>query len=51
MDAVKLLFGKVTNKALQGNWVKIYIRIYLQDLLFPWSSVDILCYTIYNRIV
>ena len=32
MDAGKLLFGKVTNKALQGNWVKIYIRIYLQDL-------------------
>ncbi|HEL2041094.1 HIRAN domain-containing protein [Streptococcus suis] len=32
MDAGKLLFGKVTNKELQGNWVKIYIGIYLQDL-------------------
>ena len=32
MDAGKLLFGKVTNKELQGNWVKINIRIYLQDL-------------------
>lgn len=32
MDAGKLLYGKVTNKELQGNWVKIYIGIYLQDL-------------------
>ena len=32
MDAGKLLYGKVTNKELQGNWVKINIRIYLQDL-------------------
>ena len=32
MDAGKLLYGKVTNKELQGNWVKINMRIYLQDL-------------------
>ncbi|HFU3799315.1 TPA: HIRAN domain-containing protein [Streptococcus suis] len=32
MDAGKLLYGKVTNKELQGTWVKIYISIYLQDI-------------------
>ncbi|HEM3703185.1 TPA: HIRAN domain-containing protein [Streptococcus suis] len=31
MDAGKLLYGKVTNKELQGSWVKIYISIFLQD--------------------
>ena len=32
MDAGKILFGKVTEKELQGSWVKVYIEIYLHEV-------------------
>lgn len=31
MDAGKLLFGKITYKEMDGNWLKISIKIYLHD--------------------
>ena len=31
MDAGKLLFGKITNKEKQGNWLKIDISVYLHE--------------------
>lgn len=31
MDAGKLLFGKITDKELKGNWLKINIKIYLHE--------------------
>lgn len=31
MDAGKLLFGKITEKELKGNWLKINIKIYLHE--------------------
>lgn len=31
MDAGKLLFGKISNKELQGDWIKIEMQIYLHD--------------------
>ena len=31
MDAGKLLFGKITAKALKGKWLKINIGIYLHE--------------------
>lgn len=31
MDAGKLLFGKISSKSMNGNWVKIKIDIYLKD--------------------
>ena len=31
MDAGKLLFGIITNKELKTNWLKIEIKVYLQD--------------------
>ena len=31
MDAGKLLFGKITYKETDGNWLKISIKIYLHD--------------------
>ncbi len=31
MDAGKLLFGKITSKELKGKWLKINIRIFLQE--------------------
>lgn len=31
MDAGKLLYGRITKKECQGNWVKIDLKIYLKD--------------------
>ncbi|MDO5726066.1 MAG: HIRAN domain-containing protein [Tissierellia bacterium] len=31
MDAGKLLFGKIDDKEILNNWVKIYISVYLLD--------------------
>lgn len=31
MDAGKQLFGRITDKEKRGNWLRIQIRIYLQD--------------------
>ena len=31
MDAGKLLFGKITEKEKKGNWIKIYIGIFLHE--------------------
>ena len=31
MDAGKLLFGKIISKGMQGNWLKIDIKIYLHE--------------------
>lgn len=31
MDAGKLLFGKISSKSMNGNWVKIKIDIFLKD--------------------
>lgn len=31
MDAGKLLFGKISKKEKQGNWIKIYIKVYLHE--------------------
>ncbi len=31
MDAGKLLFGKISDKEIKGNWVKIKIGIYLHE--------------------
>ena len=31
MDAGKLLFGKISNKEKKGNWLKIYIKIFLHE--------------------
>ena len=31
MDAGKLLFGRITNKEIKGNWVKIDINIFLHE--------------------
>lgn len=31
MDAGKLLFGKVTDKEMRGNWLRIRINIYLHE--------------------
>jgi len=31
MDAGKLLFGRITSKEKKGKWLKIDIKIYLQD--------------------
>lgn len=31
MDAGKLLFGKITDKEIKGNWLKINIKIYLHE--------------------
>ena len=31
MDAGKLLFGKVTDKEMRGNWLRIKINIYLHE--------------------
>lgn len=31
MDAGKLLFGKITDKKIKGKWLKIKIRIFLQE--------------------
>ncbi|WP_317854544.1 HIRAN domain-containing protein [Chakrabartyella piscis] len=31
MDAGKLLFGRISQKEVKGNWVKIDIKIYLQE--------------------
>lgn len=31
MDAGKLLFGRITSKDMQGNWLKINIKVYLRE--------------------
>lgn len=31
MDAGKVLFAKITEKEMQGNWLKIQIKIYLHE--------------------
>ncbi len=31
MDAGKLLFGRITSKGFQGNWLKIDIKVYLNE--------------------
>lgn len=31
MDAGKLLYGKITDKEMKGNWLKINIDIYLRE--------------------
>jgi hypothetical protein len=31
MDAGKMLFGKISYKEMQGNWVKIEMQIFLHD--------------------
>ena len=31
MDAGKLLYGKIADKNMQGNWLKIKIKIFLQE--------------------
>lgn len=31
MDAGKLLFGRISSKEKKGSWVKIYIKVYLQE--------------------
>lgn len=31
MDAGKLIYGRITTKECQGNWVKIDLKIYLKD--------------------
>lgn len=31
MDAGKLLFGKIVSKEMQGNWLKICIKVYLHE--------------------
>ncbi len=31
MDAGKLLFGRITSKDKQGNWLKINIKVFLQE--------------------
>lgn len=31
MDAGKLLFGRITSKEMQGNWLKIQIKVYLHE--------------------
>jgi hypothetical protein len=31
MDAGKLLFGRITAKEMQGNWLKIDIKVYLHE--------------------
>ncbi len=31
MDAGKLLFGKITSKEKKGSWLKIYIKVFLQE--------------------
>jgi len=31
MDAGKLLFGKIASKKMQGNWLKIEIKVFLRE--------------------
>lgn len=31
MDAGKLLFGRITGKEMHGKWLKIQIKVYLQE--------------------
>ncbi|MCL1940434.1 MAG: HIRAN domain-containing protein [Synergistaceae bacterium] len=31
MDAGKLLFGRITSKKKAGNWLKLYIKVYLHE--------------------
>lgn len=31
MDAGKLLFGRISDKEIQGNWVKINIKVFLHE--------------------
>ena len=31
MDAGKLIFGRITSKEMQGNWLKIEIKVYLHE--------------------
>jgi hypothetical protein len=31
MDAGKLLFGRISSKEKKGSWVKIDIKVYLQE--------------------
>lgn len=31
MDAGKLLYGRVSSKAVQGNWLKVEMKGYLQE--------------------
>ena len=31
MDAGKLLFGRITNKDMEGNWLKIDIKVFLKE--------------------
>ena len=31
MDAGKLLFGRIANKEMEGNWLKIDIKIFLRE--------------------
>lgn len=31
MDAGKLLFGRIASKDMQGNWLKIGIKVFLQE--------------------
>ncbi len=31
MDAGKLLFGKISDRDIKGNWVKIDIKVYLKE--------------------
>jgi len=31
MDAGKLLFGRITSKDMQGNWLKVNIKVYLHE--------------------
>jgi hypothetical protein len=31
MDAGKLLFGRITSKQMQGNWLKIDIKVFLHE--------------------
>jgi len=31
MDAGKLLYGRIADKSMQGNWLKINIKIFLQE--------------------
>jgi len=31
MDAGKLLFGKVDRKEWKGNWLRLNVRVFMQD--------------------
>jgi len=31
MDAGKLLFGRISSKEMQGNWLKIEIKVFLHE--------------------